>query len=235
MLTRLALLVLSTALGAQEAQELAKIKTRMAEKRPMTWVFTGDSITHGALHTKGWRSFAEIFAEKVRWEMKRPLDLVINTGISGDTTAGILPHLEWRLTRFKPDVAFIMFGMNDCAGGPDLKDYESNLRTLIKMVRQGGGIPILMRVNAVAPGSARESKLEGHMEALSKVAKAERVLVIDHFGDWRKKPGEIRTMLNDDIHPNALGHQDMALRIFSTLGFPPGGFTGKLSAPRQGK
>ena len=235
MLARIALLLLAVTLSAQEAQELAKIKSRMAEKRPMTWVFTGDSITHGAHHTKGWRSFAEIFAEKVRWEMKRPLDLVINTGISGDTTAGILPNLEWRLTRFKPDVAFIMFGMNDCVAGPDLKGYEDNLRTLIKTVRQGGGIPILMRVNPVAPNSARESKLEGHMEALSKVAKAERVLVIDHFGDWRKKPGEIRAMLNDDIHPNALGHQEMALRIFTTLGFPPGGFTGKLTAPPQGK
>lgn len=238
MLARIALLLLAVTLSAQEAQELAKIKSRMAEKRPITWVFTGDSITHGALHTKGWRSFAEIFAEKVRWEMKRPLDLVINTGISGDTTAGILPNLEWRLTRFKPDVAFIMFGMNDCVAGPDLKGYEDNLRTLIKTVRQGGGIPILMRVNPAVPGSPREKvvvKLESYMEALSKVAKAERVLVIDHFGDWRKKPGEIRAMMNDDIHPSALGHQEMALRIFTTLGFPPGGFTGKLTAPPQGK
>ena len=238
MLTRLALLVLSTALGAQEAQELAKIKTRMAEKRPMTWVFTGDSITHGALHTKGWRSFAEIFAEKLRFEMKRPLDLVINTGISGDTTDDILPYLEWRLTRFKPDVAFIMFGMNDCVKGPDLDRYETNLRTLIQAVRKQGGIPVLMRVNPAVPGSPREKiviKLEQYMDAVSKLAKAERVLVVDHFGDWRKKPQEIRSLMNDDIHPNALGHQEMALRIFSTLGFPPGGFTGKLSAPRQGK
>ncbi len=235
MLARIALLLLAVTLSAQEAQELAKIKSRMADKRPMTWVFTGDSITHGALHTKGWRGFAEIFSEKVRFEMKRPLDLVINTGISGDTTADILPNLEWRLTRFKPDVAFIMFGMNDCVKGPDLKGYEANLRTLIKAVRQGGGVPVLMRVNPVVPGTARESKLEGYMEAVSKVAKAERVLVVDHFGDWRKKPKEIRAMMNDDIHPNALGHQEMALRIFSTLGFPPGGFTGKLSAPPQGK
>jgi hypothetical protein len=62
MLLRAALLLLAAVAGAQEAQELAKIKARMAEKRPMTWVFTGDSITHGAVHTKGWRCFAEIFA-----------------------------------------------------------------------------------------------------------------------------------------------------------------------------
>lgn len=238
MLLRATLLLLSALAGAQEAQELAKIKARMADKRPMTWVFTGDSITHGAVHTKGWRCFAEIFAEKVRAEMGRKRDLVVNTGISGDTTAGFMPDIEWRLTRFKPDVAFVMFGMNDCVKGPDLATYETNLRTIVAAVRREGGIPVLMRVNPAVPGSPREkvvAKLAAYMEAVERVAKAEKVLVIDHFGDWRKKPGEIRRMMNDDIHPNALGHQEMALRIFGALGFPPGGFTGKLSAPGQGR
>ncbi len=235
---RAALLLLAAVAGAQEAQELAKIKARMAEKRPMTWVFTGDSITHGAVHTKGWRCFAEIFAEKVRTEMNRRRDLVVNTGINGDTTAGFMPDLEWRLTRFKPDVAFVMFGMNDCVKGPDLATYEANLRSIVAAVRREGGIPVLMRVNPAVPGSPREkvvAKLADYMEAVDRVAKAEKVLVVDHFGDWRKKPGDIRRMMNDDIHPNALGHQEMALRIFATLGFPPGGFTGKLSAPGQGR
>lgn len=238
MLLRATLLLLSALAGAQEAQESARIKARMADKRPMTWVFTGDSITHGAVHTKGWRCFAEIFAEKVRSEMGRRRDLVVNTGISGDTTAGLMPDLEWRLTRFKPDVAFVMFGMNDCVKGPDLATYETNLRTIVAAVRREGGIPVLMRVNPAVPGSPREkvvAKLAAYMEAVERVAKAEKVLVIDHFGDWRKKPGEIRRMMNDDIHPNALGHQEMALRIFGALGFPPGGFTGKLSAPGQGR
>jgi len=238
MLLRATLLLLSALAGAQEAQELAKIKARMADKRPMTWVFTGDSITHGAVHTKGWRCFAEIFAEKVRAEMGRKRDLVVNTGISGDTTAGFMPDIEWRLTRFKPDVAFVMFGMNDCVKGPDLATYETNLRTIVAAVRREGGIPVLMMVNPAVPGSPREkvvAKLAAYMEAVERVAKAEKVLVIDHFGDWRKKPGEIRRMMNDDIHPNALGHQEMALRIFGALGFPPGGFTGKLSAPGQGR
>lgn len=238
MALRAVLLLLAAVAGAQQAPEAAAIKARMADGKPMTWVFTGDSITHGALHTKGWRCFAEIFAEKVRFEMKRPRDLVINTGISGDTTAGLMPDLEWRLTRFKPDVAFVMFGMNDCAKGPDLAGYEANLRAIVAAVRREGGIPVLMRVNPAVPGSPRErvvARLGDYMAAVEKVAKAERVLMVDHYGDWRKKPGDIRRMMNDDIHPNALGHQEMALRIFETLGFPPGGFTGKLSAPPRGK
>src|SRR5580704_17629260 len=66
------------------------VKELLAGKEPVAWVFTGDSITHGALHTKGWRSYPEHFAERVRWEMKRMRDIVINTGISGDKTDGLL-------------------------------------------------------------------------------------------------------------------------------------------------
>src|SRR6185369_10691115 len=68
---------------------LAGIKRLLAGKAALTWVFTGDSITHGALHTLGWRSYPEHFAERVRWELKRMRDVVINTGISGDTIPGV--------------------------------------------------------------------------------------------------------------------------------------------------
>ena len=57
---------------------------------PWTWVFYGDSITHGAAHTHGFRAFPEIFAERVRWEMRFLYDAVINTGISGQTTVQLL-------------------------------------------------------------------------------------------------------------------------------------------------
>src|SRR4029077_19894017 len=68
---------------------LAGIKQLLAGKRPLTWVFTGDSITHGALHTLGWRSYPEHFAERVRWEQRRMRHVGIHTGIRCDTTHGM--------------------------------------------------------------------------------------------------------------------------------------------------
>src|SRR5262245_38050003 len=58
------------------ASGIAGIKQLLARPEPVTWVFTGDSITHGALHTRGWRSYPEHFAERVRWELKRMRDIV---------------------------------------------------------------------------------------------------------------------------------------------------------------
>ena len=234
-----ALLAACATLGAAESPDLAKLRARMAEKRPMTWLFTGDSITHGALHTKGWRCFSEIFAERVRFEMNRRSDLVFNTGISGDTTAGLMGALDWRLTRLQPDVTFIMFGMNDCVIGPDLPAYESNLRKFVAEARRNGGIAVLMRVNPCLPGSAQEkrhAKLEAYMDAVAKIAADEKLILVDHWADWRKDPKSIPAMMNDEVHPNALGHQEMAIRILQAVGLHDAkAFTGRLSAPRQGK
>lgn len=228
---------LAAAARGQEPPDAARLRARMAAREPMTWLFTGDSITHGALHTKGWRGFPEIVAERIRFEARRPRDIVVNTGISGDTTADLMPDLEWRVLRFKPDVAFVMFGMNDCAKGPDLAGYEANLRKIASAVRAQGGIPVLMRVNPAVPGSPRErvvARLGDYMEAAARVAREERLILIDHFGDWKRSPKGIAAMMNDDIHPNARGHQEMAIRILRAIGLhDPAAFTGKLTAPPQ--
>ena len=233
------LLALSASLSAADSPDLARLRARMSDKRPVTWLFTGDSITHGALHTKGWRCFSEIFAERVRFEMNRRSDIVINTGISGDTTAGIIAALDWRLSRFQPDVTFIMFGMNDSVIGPDLATYEANLRKVVTEARKNGGIPVLMRVNPCLPGSAQEkrhAKLESYMDVVAKIATDEKLILVDHWADWRKEPKSIAPMMNDEVHPNARGHQEMAIRILQAVGLSdPKAFTGRLSAPAQGK
>ena len=67
------------------AADLARIKAILETKTPVKWVFVGDSITHGAKHTFGARSYPEIFGERIRWELRRVRDVIINTAISGNT------------------------------------------------------------------------------------------------------------------------------------------------------
>ena len=59
--------------GEKKTAALNKIAEHIKNrgKQQWTWVFYGDSITHGAAHTHGWRSFPEIFQERVRWELKK--------------------------------------------------------------------------------------------------------------------------------------------------------------------
>lgn len=71
---------------------------------PRTWLFYGDSITHGVLHTAGARCFSEHFTERLRFELERPDDVVLNTACSGHNTRQMLSPFPQRVARFKPDV-----------------------------------------------------------------------------------------------------------------------------------
>ena len=48
-----------------------EIRALLGRDEPVRWVFTGDSITHGAAHTIGWRDYTELFDERARWELRR--------------------------------------------------------------------------------------------------------------------------------------------------------------------
>src|SRR5690606_15567526 len=86
-----------------DQSDLQILKQMLKNKEPNIWLFTGDSITHGAKHTHGHRSYPEVFQERVRWEISRVRDIVINTGISGNAAGDILSDFEWRVARFQPD------------------------------------------------------------------------------------------------------------------------------------
>src|SRR3954470_4158836 len=136
--------------GSRAAELFQPITKQLAGKEPLTWVFTGDSITHGALHTLGWRSYPEHFAERVRWGLRRMRGVVINTGISGDRTGGLLKDLDWRVLRFQPHVVSVMLGMNDAgAGVAGRETYRKNLQAIVDKVMADGAIPLLNTPNTV--------------------------------------------------------------------------------------
>src|SRR5262249_39406477 len=165
---------------------LAGIKQLLAGKKALTWVFTGDSITHGALHTLGWRSYPEHFAERVRWELRRMRDVVINTGISGDRTGGLLADIDWRVLRFKPDVVSVMLGMNDCSAGAAGRDtFRKNLTAIVDKIQTGGAIPLLNTPNTIYVKNARgRADLPAYAEVVRDLAAKGNLALVDHWRHW---------------------------------------------------
>lgn len=60
---------------------------------------------------------------------------VLNRGISGDTTDGILQRLD-QITRLKPAKLFIMAGTNDLMQGKDLATIAQNYQHIIEGIRK---------------------------------------------------------------------------------------------------
>ena len=70
--------------------DIVKLADLLKKPDPLTWVFTGDSVTQGAHHTYGGRCYPEIIAERIRWELRRIADIVINSGVNGTNTKYLL-------------------------------------------------------------------------------------------------------------------------------------------------
>src|SRR5215213_8565011 len=142
---------------------MERVRALLGRTTPVRWVFTGDSITHGAAHTIGWRDYTELFDERVRWELRRTRDVVINTGISGRAVATLADDLDWSVLQFRPDCVSLMFGMNDCLGGAaGIDAFASRYAGVIARIREATGATILLHTpNRILPtaGPARYGTL----------------------------------------------------------------------------
>ncbi len=82
-------------------------------------VFLGDSITD-------YVNFAEVL----------PSYDIINRGIAGDTTSGVLRRLS-EVISLKPRKLFILIGTNDIGGGSDPVNIAENIRLIVSRVQSG--------------------------------------------------------------------------------------------------
>ena len=219
----------------QDVPDKARISDLLKErKNPLIWVFTGDSITHGAKHTHGFRSYPEVFAERIRWELGRVRDVIINTGISGNTTQTILGDFDWGVKQFKPDVVSLMIGTNDCAKGRvAIGEFGKNLSSLIRQFRDIAAIPVLHTPNIIiTEKDPSRSRLSEYVSVTRDLATKESVILVDNYQHWQDtmqsdSGGKVyRDWLNDPLHPDGEGHLEIARLMFRELSiFDPGAST----------
>ncbi|MEO6964165.1 MAG: SGNH/GDSL hydrolase family protein [Puia sp.] len=218
--------------------DLEKIARLLKQSAPVKWVFTGDSITQGAKHTYGHQGYPEIFEERIRWEMRRSWDLVINSGINGTNTSSLLHDFDWCIGQFKPAVVSLMYGTNDCqAREIPGHVFEDNLNMLTDKIRGLGAVPILQTPNPVNDdqvatlGTRSRAKLGEYVEVIKDLAERKRVILVDNWSYWKTNignEGENRYIdwLDDPLHPNATGHLEIARLLFKQISiFDPNSFT----------
>lgn len=200
-----------------------RVKAILKRSEPAKWLFYGDSITHGAVHTEGYRDYAEHFEERVRFELDRRQDIVINTAISGNNTRHLLEDYDWRLGQFKPDVAFVMIGMNDCAEDRNLPidEFRANMRKLVEQLTSDNIIPVLQTTCPILPGCSplRQPNFDSYMQVVRDTAEQTACPLIDHLAHWQQQAEPIHyRWMSDTIHPNNFGHLAFAHHLFRALG-----------------
>ncbi|HEV2274825.1 MAG TPA: SGNH/GDSL hydrolase family protein [Acidobacteriaceae bacterium] len=206
--------------GSAGLSDLSAMRRKLADPAPIVWLFTGDSVTQGAKWTGSERSYPEIVSERIRWEMSRRRDIVINTAISGNKVDDILADFSWRVGQLHPDVVSVMIGMNDSVRGPSgERQFEISLAEFVRRVRSLGAIPILHTTNSTLFDPQRVD-LPAYNAIIEKLALEQQVILVDNWRYWRsaRTQENLTDWLGNPIHPNGRGHAAIAGKFFRVLG-----------------
>lgn len=204
--------------AAEYAQRDADRLREILAGPPVTWVLIGDSITQGVVHTHGLRSYAEHFAERVRGELGRLGDAVVNSAVAGSTSEDVLPEFHWRVGRFGPDVVLVMFGTNDATEGLDgVRGYRYRIDQIVQRSRDVGALVVLQTPPPVLPGDTRDPEVvAAYADAVRAVADGLGTLLVDHHAHWTEA-GSPQDWFADPFHPNAAGHVELARTLLRGL------------------
>lgn len=131
--------------GYGAAGRLCKVSFALVALSSAAWAETvtiaalGDSLTQGY----GLQAEDGFVPQLQQWLTEAGADVVvINAGVTGDTTAGGLARVDWTLT---PDVTamIVALGGNDFLRGIDPEVSEANLRAILVKAEERG-MPVLL-------------------------------------------------------------------------------------------
>jgi acyl-CoA hydrolase len=165
----------------------------------------GDSLTEGAGVTRE-EAWPNLLANQTGW-------IVINGGVSGDTSGGALQRLPALLEEHKPLLVLVTLGGNDMLRHMPQQETIANLDVIISLVKAHGAKPVLL----ATPNPSLMGAVFQHLSAADfyqKVAKARQVpLVKDAIADVISDP----QLKGDPLHPNAAGHLLLSEKILKEL------------------
>ena len=171
---------------------------------PVTIAALGDSLTQGY----GLKQEQGFVPQLENWLRQNGADVVVlNAGVSGDTTAGGLARIGWTLTD-DVDAVIVALGGNDLLRGLDPALSKSNLDEILAQVT-ARDLPAML-VGLKAPGNYGTDYQKSFDAIYPELAeKYDAVLQEDFLAGLRVLDDPDATRQNymqaDAIHPNAEG------------------------------
>lgn len=165
----------------------------------------GDSLTAGAGVTPD-EAWPNLLAQRTGW-------LVINGGISGDTSNDALQRLPALLDEHRPELVLVALGGNDMLRHLPREKPIANLGRILALIRSHGAKPVLLATPQPSVAGAMLRNLSA-ADFYRGVADEHGVpLIEDAVAEVLSDP----QMKGDPLHPNAEGHRLLAEKLFSAL------------------
>jgi acyl-CoA thioesterase-1 len=165
----------------------------------------GDSLTEG-VGVAPQEAWPALLANKTGW-------MVINGGVSGNTSEDALRRLPALLEQHKPQLVLVMLGGNDMLRHLPQQATVGNLEKIIALIKVNGAKPLLLGTPQPSIAGAVFRNLSA-ADFYQKVADAQHVpLIKNAMADVLSDP----QLKVDQLHPNAEGHTRFADKIFKEL------------------
>ena len=193
----LAALLLAVACGGTKKEAALPAGTRV--------LALGDSLTapHGVQPGEDWPT---LLGQKTGW-------IVVNAGVSGDTSAGALARLPALLDEHQPQLVLVTLGGNDMLRKLPQAQTVANLGRMLDLVKASGAKAVLLATPKPSIAGAVFNNLSA-ADFYAEVAKDKKVpLIEDALPDVLSDP----QLKVDQLHPNAAGHALLSKKLFDAL------------------
>lgn len=182
-----------------------------ARAEPVTIAALGDSLTQGYGLPQGDGLVPQLEA----WLRAKGAEVVlINAGVSGDTTSGGLARIDWTLTP-EVEALIVALGGNDLLRGGDPALAKANLDGILTRAGEKG-LPVLL-IGLAAPGNYGAAYKADWDAIFPELAEKHRALLVEDFlAPLMSENGVANPAYAqpDGIHPNAEG----VLRLIERIG-----------------
>ena len=139
---------------------------------------------------------------------------VVNSGLSGETTAGGKARIDWVLNQ-DIDIFLLELGANDGLRGVPLSETRSNLQAIINQVQQKSPETQIILAGMQLPPNMGEDYTTAFKAVFTDIAEKNDVAFIPFI--LKDVGGIARLNQSDGIHPTAKGHQIVANTVWETL------------------
>jgi lysophospholipase L1-like esterase len=165
----------------------------------------GDSLTapHGVKPGEDWPT---LLAQKTGW-------VVINAGVSGDTSAGALARLPALLEEHQPQLVLVSLGGNDMLRKVPQAQTVTNLGRMLDLVKASGARAVLLATPKPSIAGAVFNNLSA-ADFYADVAKDRKVPLIK---DALPEVLSDTALKGDQLHPNVAGHALLGDKIHEDL------------------
>lgn len=208
-------------------------------KNGSTFVITGDSVTDcGRARPVGrgannlGSGYPSIINAALRSNYPEIGIQVLNTGIGGDTSRGLLARSESDIMDLNPDYVSILIGINDVwrhfdayefdtAIHVSLAEYESNMRAMIEKIKVKAKVilitPFFLELNKK---DEMRAMTDEYADVVRKLATEYDVILVDMQAEFDKLLPILYTnkLSSDRVHPNPVAHYFIAKKVLETLG-----------------